>query len=67
MPNKEPNQKSSIESDSDIKKFDIRINEFGEVVCSHTMDDLNSYLDDKVDDKKLSPNEVGHGTNKPKE
>ena len=34
-------------------KFDIRINEFGEIVREYDMDELNRFLDEHVDDPKL--------------
>lgn len=37
----------------DLKGFDIRINEFGEIISTYSVDQLNEFLNDKVDDKKL--------------
>lgn len=37
----------------DLKGFDIRINEFGEIITSFEVDKLNSFLNDNTDDKKL--------------
>lgn len=36
-----------------LKGFDIRINEFGEIISNVEVDKLNNFLDDQVDDKKL--------------
>lgn len=36
-----------------LKGFDIKINEFGEIVSSFSIEKLNSFLDDNVEDKKL--------------
>ena len=38
---------------SDLKGFDIKINEFGEIISSLEVDRLNVFLDEKVVDKKL--------------
>ncbi len=37
----------------DLKGFDIKINEFGEITSSYSVDNINHFLNDKVDDKKL--------------
>ena len=37
----------------ELKGFDIKINEFGEITSNMAIDKLNTFLDDKVDDKKL--------------
>lgn len=37
----------------DLKGFDIKINEFGEITSSYSVDNINNFLNDKVDDKKL--------------
>ncbi len=38
---------------SDLKGFDITINEFGEIITSLEVDKLNTFLDVNVIDKKL--------------
>ena len=38
---------------SDLKGFDISINEFGEIISSLEVDKLNVFLNDKVVDKKF--------------
>jgi len=54
MSNKNPKEKKeSTSSTDDIKGFDIHINEFGEVICSHDMNSINNFLDENVVDKKL--------------
>ncbi len=40
-----------------LKGFDIKINEFGELISSFPIDKLNDFLDKEVEDKKLK-NEV---------
>ncbi|MGH1337467.1 MAG: hypothetical protein ACRBFS_15190 [Aureispira sp.] len=37
----------------DLKGFDIRINEFGEIISTYSVEQLNEFLNDKVEDKKL--------------
>ncbi len=37
----------------ELKGFDIKINEFGEIKSSLNIDKLNKFLDDNVEDKKL--------------
>lgn len=38
---------------SDLKGFNITINEFGEIITSLEVDQLNTFLDVNVIDKKL--------------
>jgi hypothetical protein len=37
----------------DLDGFEIEINSFGEIQMSYDIDKLNTFLNDKVDDKKL--------------
>lgn len=37
----------------DLQGFDIRINEFGEIVSSYSVEKLNDFLNKNVEDKKL--------------
>ena len=41
----------------DLKGFDIKINSFGEIIRSHDIDDINEFLDENVEDKKLKDRE----------
>ena len=41
----------------DLKGFDIKINEFGEIISSYSVDKLNGFLNDNVEDKKLKDRE----------
>jgi hypothetical protein len=50
-------KKKDPEIHDDLKGFDIKINEFGEIVSSYSVDKLNSFLNDNVDDKKLKDRE----------
>lgn len=52
MPKKKP-QKGKPEVHDDLKGFDIKINEFGEIVSNVKVDKLNEFLDENVADKKL--------------
>ncbi|MGK0387857.1 MAG: hypothetical protein ACI94Y_000584 [Maribacter sp.] len=38
---------------NEIKGYDIKINEFGQITSSLNVDDINKFLDDNVEDKKL--------------
>jgi hypothetical protein len=38
---------------NDLKGFNIKINEFGEIKASFSIDKLNTFLNKKVDDKKF--------------
>jgi len=53
MPKKKP-QKGKPEVHDDLKGFDIKINEFGEITSNVKVDQLNEFLDDNVEDKKLT-------------
>lgn len=45
---------------NDLKGFDIKINEFGEIISSYSVDKLNDFLDVNVEDKKLKDrNDLG--------
>lgn len=48
---KKPEDKKS---DEEIKKFDIKINEFGELTSNLPIEDLNHFLDENLEDKKLN-------------
>ena len=38
---------------NELRGFDIKINELGEMESSFSIDKLNSFLDENVEDKKL--------------
>ena len=48
---KDNNKKPEVHDE--LKGFDIKINEFGEIVSSFDVDKINSFLDENVEDKKL--------------
>lgn len=52
MPKKKP-QKGKPEVHDDLKGFDIKINEFGEITSNIKVEKLNEFLDENVEDKKL--------------
>jgi len=52
MPKKKP-QKGNPEVHDDLKGFDIKINEFGEITTNIGVEKLNDFLDENVEDKKL--------------
>jgi len=51
MAKKKKNKES--EAAEDLEGFDIKINEFGEIISSTQVDELNEFLNEHVDDKKL--------------
>ena len=52
MPKKKP-KKGEPEVHQELKGFDIKINEFGEITSNFDVDRLNDFLNENVDDKKL--------------
>ena len=56
MPKKKP-KKGKPEVHDELKGFDIKINEFGEIVSNFPIDKLNEFLDENVEDKKLKEKE----------
>jgi len=46
-------KKNNPKIHQDLKGFDIKINEFGEIVSSFSVEKLNGFLDENVEDKKL--------------
>jgi len=52
MPKKIPKE-GTPESHDELKGFDIKIDEFGEVQTTIPIDKLNVFLNDKIEDKKL--------------
>jgi hypothetical protein len=45
---KKLNQKKKATIHSDLKDFDIHINEFGEIVTNYSIETLNEFLDKKL-------------------
>ncbi|MEL6923413.1 MAG: hypothetical protein AAFO94_05140 [Bacteroidota bacterium] len=52
MPKKKP-KKGDPEVHEELKGFDIKINEFGEIISNFEVDKLNDFLNENVEDKKL--------------
>ena len=52
MEKKQP-KKDSPRVHDELKGFDIKINQFGEITSNLDIEKLNEFLDEKVDDKKL--------------
>ena len=52
MPKKKP-KKGKPEVHEDLEGFDIKINEFGEIVSSFDVDKLNEFLNENLADKKF--------------
>ncbi len=52
MPKKKP-KKGNPGVHDELQGFDIKINEFGEIVSNFNVDRINEFLDDNVEDKKL--------------
>ena len=52
MPKKKA-KKGKPEVHDELNGFDIKINEFGEIVSSFDVEKINEFLDENVEDKKL--------------
>ena len=50
---KEEKDKPDKEEGKALKDFQIRINEFGEIITSMPIEQVNEFLNENVDDKKL--------------
>jgi hypothetical protein len=57
MPKKKP-KIGKPEVHDELKGFDIKINEFGEIVSNFEVDKLNKFLDENVEDLKLKDREA---------
>ncbi len=42
----------------DLEGFNIKINEFGEIVTNYKIDKINEFLNDNVEDKKLQASDA---------
>lgn len=52
MPKKKTKQ-GKPEVHEELSGFDIKINEFGEIISNYQVDKLNDFLNETLDDKKL--------------
>ncbi len=57
MPKKKP-KKGKPEVHEELKGFDIKINEFGEIITNFEVDKVNEFLNENVDDKKLRSRDI---------
>lgn len=55
MSKEDKNKKNKPKIHKELKGFNIHINEFGQVRSTMSQEDLNIFLNDKVEDKKFSP------------
>ena len=62
---KENNEKPKVHKD--LEGLDITINSFGEIVGNFDIDKVNKFLDDSVEDKKLTERDGKYSENKKKE
>jgi len=46
----------------ELNGFDVQINEFGEIISTYNINKLNTFLDDKTDDKKFRGIDVERNT-----
>lgn len=53
MAKKKPTPDSTPKVHDEIKGYDIKINEFGQITSSLNVDEINKFLDENVEDKKL--------------
>lgn len=66
MPKKKP-KKGQPEVHDELKGFDIKINEFGEIITNFDVDKVNEFLNENVDDKKLRDRKETDGTDREEE
>ncbi len=57
MDKKNKGKEKNLDVHQDLSGFNIKINEFGEITSSLEIDQLNSFLNENVVDKKLSERE----------
>ena len=51
---KKMNVKKEAESHEDLRGFDIKVDPFGKMESSFSIDKLNEFLNEKVSDKRLT-------------
>lgn len=57
MKEKNPSPSGSPESDKPLKEMELKVNEFGQIVRDVDLDNINTFLDENVPDKKLEAND----------
>lgn len=45
--------KTAAKTNTSLSKFDIKVNEFGEIITNFNIDNINDFLNKNVIDKKL--------------
>lgn len=55
MAKKSKKEENNPRIHKDLKGFNIHIDEFGQVKTTLSQEDLNSFLNEQVEDKKFSP------------
>jgi hypothetical protein len=58
---KKMRKKGDPETHSELKGFDIKVNEFGQIVGSFEVDKINTFLNGSVEDKKLKDRSGKYG------
>ena len=53
MAKKKKETPQNPEVHNELKDFNIKINEFGEIISSFEVDQLNEFLNENLEDKKL--------------
>ena len=53
MDDKLNKDRSKPDSRDDLDGFDIRINEFGEMISNMNIDKINAFLNTQIEDRKL--------------
>jgi hypothetical protein len=56
---KKESKKEKPKVHEELKGFDIKINEFGEITSNLDIERLNQFLNENVDDKKLRDRKKG--------
>lgn len=55
---RKPKKAEKPQVNAALEGFDIRVNEFGEIISTFNVQTINTFLDDKVDDKKFRGIEI---------
>ncbi len=58
---KKPTEGEKAKVHKELGGFEIKIDEFGEISSSFSIDKINPFLNDNVDDKKLEEREGKYG------
>jgi hypothetical protein len=55
-------QPNKAKTHPDLGKLDVSVSEFGEIKGSMSIDKINKFLDQNVEDKKLSKKQIDSST-----